>query len=232
MYGIWIKYINIFEIRNLSFKTIVARSAFFVLLLVFLYFWRQPLGDILLLISYICIYERSRFDAKSYLDYVHLASFSLSGVHKFTLMYLSHLLNCKFLFFIAITIMSIINDYSNIFYTSVILLVLLILNLFTLNIDLQAMRSIKIFHIVKVIFSILMSAPFLLVYVPEMYYIRDMIDDFYTTNTFDIVCLLIVTLPLFFVLNYRWFQHILCRRPFPSLEVVEKIHDGKYFSLF
>jgi hypothetical protein len=232
MYSIWIKYVNLFGIKNLSFKTAASRIAFFVLWLAFIYLWRQPLGDIMLLISYICVYERSRFDSKSYLDYVHLSSFSISGVKKFILLYLSHLLNHKFLFFAVVSVMAIISGYSNILHISVMLLALLIISLFTLNTVLMAMRSVKRFHIVKTIFSILMPAPFLLIEISEMHNIRDMIDDFYKTDTFYLFCILFFALPVCFILNYRRFKHIVFRKPFPSPEVTEKMRKQGYFSLF
>lgn len=232
MYSTWIKYINLFGIRNLNFRVLLGRIGFFVLLPMFLYLWRQPLGDILLLISYICVYERARFNSKSYSDYVHLSSFSISGINKFILMYLSHLLNFKFLFFIVVTVMEIISDYFNIFYIFVMLLALLIISLFTLNIVLMAMRNIKIFHLVKAVFSIIMLLPFFIVDFRATYDIRDLIGNFYQTNTFYIFCALIFVLPLCFILNYQWFRHIVCRRHFPSPEVIGKIRNRKYFSLF
>jgi hypothetical protein len=230
MYYTLIRHINLFNIRNLSFRIAWLRSVFFVLLPVFLYTWCQPLGDVLLLISYICIYERSRFDSKSYLDYIHLSSFSISGVNKFTVMYLSHLLNCKFLFFTVVTVISVINGYFSIFQTSVMLFVLLILSLFTLNMVLMAMRSVKMFHIIKTVFSIIIPLPFLLIY--TQHDIRDRLTDFYDNNTFPVFLTLALLLPVCLILNYRLFKYTVCRKPFPSPDVIEKIRKRRYFSLF
>jgi hypothetical protein len=230
MYYTLIRHINLFNIRNLSARAMLYKSVCFVVFVVWLYLWSIPFADFLILISYICIVENSRSVLKSHFDYAHLLFCSTSVFNKFILMYLSHLGNSKFLVFIIITIISVINGYFNIYHTLILLIVILISGFITLNIYLIAMRNIIAIYVSEVFFSIIWVLPFILIFNFEN--IRDRLTDFYDNNTFPVFLTLALLLPACLILNYRLFKYTVCRKPFPSPDVIEKIRKRRYFSLF
>jgi hypothetical protein len=226
MYYTWIKHINLFNIRNLNARAIFGKSFFLIIFAIFVSIWCIPFADFLLLISYICVVEIAKFFLKSHLDYAHLLFCPAPVFNKFFLMYILHLSIWQFLFFLVITIMSVINGYFNIFHTLILLIVLLIPNLITLNLNLTIIRNIILSYIIKAFYSIMISFPFILIY--DMENIRDRLTDFYENNMLLILSALIILLLICFIPSYCWFKYIVCRKPFPSPGVIARIRKGIY----
>jgi hypothetical protein len=226
MYYDWIKYINLFNIRNLSARVLFGKGGFLIIFVVLVSLWDIPFADFLLLISYICVVESAKFVLKSHLDYAHLLFCPTPIFNKFLLIYISHLSIWQFLFFLVITTVSVINGYFNILHTLILLIVLLIPSLITLNFNLIIMRNIIALYIIKAFYSIMMLFPLMLIF--NMEDIRDRLTDFYENNMLLILSALILLLLVCFIPSYYWFKHIVCLKPFLSPDVIARIRKGIY----